>query len=168
MEKSALLYQCVDDTTRPDYGPNAPFWDTSIGQAISSFGTHLNFFEEIYLDEEERRQYQESILHAQDIEIKTDDILGTPPSRSTAIPMGYRSLADSMRPIESIIDRTVTPHNLGQTTKHTTSYVMSVPNPPRSCAPGTQPSIPVSSLPSSAEGKPSARPTLSSTRIVPS
>ena len=21
----------VDDTTRPDYGPNAPFWDTSIG-----------------------------------------------------------------------------------------------------------------------------------------
>ena len=24
----------VDDTTHPDYGPNAPFWDTSIGQAI--------------------------------------------------------------------------------------------------------------------------------------
>ena len=22
----------VDDTTHPDYGPNAPFWDTSIGQ----------------------------------------------------------------------------------------------------------------------------------------
>ena len=21
----------VDDTTHPDYGPNAPFWDTSIG-----------------------------------------------------------------------------------------------------------------------------------------
>ena len=21
----------VDHTTRPDYGPNAPFWDTSIG-----------------------------------------------------------------------------------------------------------------------------------------
>ena len=21
----------VDDTTRPDFGPNAPFWDTSIG-----------------------------------------------------------------------------------------------------------------------------------------
>ena len=27
----------VDDTTRPDYGPNAPFWDTFIGQAIASF-----------------------------------------------------------------------------------------------------------------------------------
>ena len=45
----------VDDTTHPDYGPNAPFWDTSIGQAIASFGTHLNFSEEVSLDEEERR-----------------------------------------------------------------------------------------------------------------
>ena len=32
----------VDDTTRLDYGPNAPFWDTSIGQGIASFGTRLN------------------------------------------------------------------------------------------------------------------------------
>ena len=39
----------VDDTTRLNFGPNAPFWDTSIGQAIASFGTHLNSFE----DEEE-------------------------------------------------------------------------------------------------------------------
>ena len=36
----------VDDTTRPDYGPNAPFWDTSIGQAIASFGTRLNSSED--------------------------------------------------------------------------------------------------------------------------
>ena len=27
----------VDDTTHMDYGPNAPFWDTSIGQVIASF-----------------------------------------------------------------------------------------------------------------------------------
>ena len=33
----------VDDTTHMDYGPNAPFWDTSIGQYIASFGTRLNF-----------------------------------------------------------------------------------------------------------------------------
>ena len=49
----------VYDTTRPDYGPNAPFWDTSIGQAIASFGTFLNSYE----DEEERRQYCATILH---------------------------------------------------------------------------------------------------------
>ena len=42
----------VDDTMRPDYGPNAPFLDTSIGQAIASFGTRLNFSEEVSPDEE--------------------------------------------------------------------------------------------------------------------
>ena len=46
----------VDDTIHPYYGPNAPFWDTSIGQAIASFGTHLNFSEEVSPNEEERRQ----------------------------------------------------------------------------------------------------------------
>ena len=29
----------VDDTTHPDFGPNAPFWDSPVGQAIASFGT---------------------------------------------------------------------------------------------------------------------------------
>ena len=73
-----------------------------------------------------------------------------------------------MRPIEPIIDHVVTPHNLGQITNPITSHVMSVPNPPRSSVPGAQPSIPISSVPSSAGGKPRARPMLSSTRIVPS
>ena len=48
---------CVDDTSHPDFGPNASFWDTSIGQTIASFGTCLNFSEEVSPDEEERRQY---------------------------------------------------------------------------------------------------------------
>ena len=30
---------CVDDTTRLDFGPNASFWETPVGQAIASFGT---------------------------------------------------------------------------------------------------------------------------------
>ena len=46
----------VDDTTHSDYGPNVPFWDTSIGQAITSFGTLLNFYKEVSPDEEERKQ----------------------------------------------------------------------------------------------------------------
>ena len=45
---------------------------------------------------------------------------------------------------------------------------MFVPNPPRSIAPGAQPSILVSSLPSSVGGQPPARPTLSGTGIVSS
>ena len=73
-----------------------------------------------------------------------------------------------MRPIEPIIDRIVTPHNPGQTTNPTTSYIISVPNPPRSSTPGAQHSIPILSLPYNVRGKPLARPTLYSTRILPS
>ena len=50
----------VDDTTHPYFGPNAPFWETPIGQAIASFGTHVNSSE----DEEEHRQYRATILRA--------------------------------------------------------------------------------------------------------
>ena len=123
----------VDDITHLEYGPNAPFWDTSIGQAISSFGTCLNSFE----DEEEHRKYHAAILHAQEIEKQIDDLLGLTLAHSTSLPVGYHSLADSMRPIEPIIDRAVTPHNPCQITTPITSHVMSVPNPPRSSAPGT-------------------------------
>ena len=138
----------VDDTTHPDYGPNAPFWDTSIGQAIAPFGTGLNLSEQVSPDEEECRQCHAAILCAQEIERKIDDILGTPPSHSASVPVGYRSLVDSMRPIELIIYHTVTPHNPGQTTNPTTSHVIFVPNLPKSSVPRTRPSIPISSLPS--------------------
>jgi len=73
-----------------------------------------------------------------------------------------------MRPIELIIDRAETPHNPVQITTPTTSHVMFIPNLPRYSAPKAQSSIPISSVPSSAMGKPLARPTLSGTEIVPS
>ena len=37
----------VDDITRPDYGPNATFWDTSIKKDIASFGTCSTYSKEI-------------------------------------------------------------------------------------------------------------------------
>ena len=82
--------------------------------------------------------------------------------------MGYRSLADSMRPIEPIIDRPLKTHIPGQISTPLTSYVMSVPNPPRSFASGAQPSILVSLVPLNVGGQPLARPTLSDTKVVPS
>ena len=88
--------------------------------------------------------------------MQINDLLGLTPLHSTSVPVGYRSLADSMRPIEPIIDRAVTPHNPGQITTPITSRVMFVPNPPRFSTPGAQPSIPVSSVPSSAGGQPLA------------
>ena len=128
----------VDDT-RPDFGPNAPFWETPIGQAITSFSTCVSSPK----SEEKCRQYCAAILHAQEVEKKIDNLLGPSPVRSTLIPMGDHSLADSMRPIEPIIDHPLTTHNPSQISTCLTSYVMSIPNPPRSFASGAQPSIPV-------------------------
>ena len=144
-----------------------------MGQDIASFRTHPTSSEEISPNEEERRQYQVAILHARELQNKIDNIVGTPPPRSIVFPRNtnpwpvrYRSLVDSMKPIEPILDHTMTSHNPGQTTNPTTSHIMSVPNPPGSSTPGEQHSIPISSIPSSAVGKPSARPTLPVTRIV--
>ena len=97
----------VDDTTHPDYGCNATFWDTSMGQAIASFGTRPTSSEEISPNEEECRQYQVAILHARELDKKIDNILGTPPPHSAVFPHntepwpapGYRSLANSMKPM---------------------------------------------------------------------
>ena len=76
----------VDDITHPDYGPNAPFWDTSMGQAIASLGTRPTSSKEISPNEEEHRQYQATILRARDLEKKIDKMLSTPPLRSTVFP----------------------------------------------------------------------------------
>ena len=73
---------CVDDTARLDFGPNVPFWDTPIGQAIDSFGTQLNSSE----DEEERRKYRAAILRAKDINRKIYDLLGPTVLQSTSVP----------------------------------------------------------------------------------
>ena len=101
--------------------------------------------------------------------------MGTPPPHLAFFPrntdpwpVGYCSLVDSMKPIEPILDRTVTPHNLGQTTNTTTFHIMSVPNPLGFSTLGEQHSIPVSSTPSNVGGKPPARPTLPFTGVVAS
>ena len=99
----------VDDTAHLDFGPNASFWETPVGQAIASFGTCGISFE----IEEECRQYHYAILRAKEIDKQIDDILGPTLPRSTSVPRGYRSLAESMRPIEPIIDRPLTPRNPG-------------------------------------------------------
>ena len=143
---------CVDDVTHPNFGPNASFWETPVGQSIASFGTHA-FSSDM---EEERRQYRSAIICTKEMDKQIDNILGPSLPRSTFVPGGYHSLTESMRPIEPIIDRPLTPRNPVQISTPLTSYVMSVPNPPRSFASGAQPSIPVSSVPLNARGKPPA------------
>ena len=55
---------CVDGLVHPDYGPNAPFWGTSMGQAIASFGVRRPSLEHPSYSEEEYRQIQSVIQHA--------------------------------------------------------------------------------------------------------
>ena len=54
----------TDSVDEPQYGPDAPFWRTSMGQAISSFGFNRPSLEQTSLGEEEYRQIQASIHHA--------------------------------------------------------------------------------------------------------
>ena len=67
-------------------------------------------------------------------------------------PDGYRSLANSMKPI----DHVETSHHPGQTFDPTVANARSVSSPPRSYRAGGQPSTPVVSVPYSVEGQPLA------------
>ena len=51
----------TDSPYEPQYGPNAPFWRNSMGQAISSFGVYRNSPRQTSPGEEEYRQIQASI-----------------------------------------------------------------------------------------------------------
>ena len=53
-----------DSPAAPEYGPDAPFWRTSMVQYISSFGVNRNYPEQNSLDQEEYRKIQESIHRA--------------------------------------------------------------------------------------------------------
>ena len=50
----------------PEYGPDAPFWRTSMGQAIASFGLNRPSPEQSSHSEEEYRQIEASIHRACD------------------------------------------------------------------------------------------------------
>ena len=55
-----------DNPAPSEYGQDAPFWRTSIGQAIASFGVNRPSLEQSSPGEEEYRQIQASIHHACD------------------------------------------------------------------------------------------------------
>ena len=71
----------TNNLVAPEYGPNAPFWRTSMGQAISSFGVNITSPEQNSPGEEEYRKIQASIHHAHDFQERMqrlDTILATP------------------------------------------------------------------------------------------
>ena len=77
-------------------------------------------------------------------------------------PVGYHSLANSLIPIDPVEPL----HHPDQNFDPTVANVRCVSSPPMSSMAGGKPSTPVVSVPSNVEGKPLARPTLPSTRVV--
>ena len=51
----------TDSPDAPEYDPDAPFWRTSMGQSISSFGVNRTSHEQTSPGEEEYRKIQASI-----------------------------------------------------------------------------------------------------------
>ena len=77
----ALVEGLVDSPIHPDYGPDAPFWGTSMGQAISSFRLNMPSPAQYSPSEEEYRQIQASVHRAHDFQERMqrlDTILATP------------------------------------------------------------------------------------------
>ena len=71
----------TDSPVPPEYGPNAPFWRTSMGQDTASFGVNRPSPEQSSSSEEEYRQIQASIHRARDFQERMhrlDTILATP------------------------------------------------------------------------------------------
>ena len=134
-----------------------------MGQAITSFGVHRPTPRHYSPSEEEYRQIQSAIHRAQDFQERMqrlDTILATPvPPKepmSALLPHNmdpwsdvYHSLADSMKPIDSVR----TSKHPGQTFDPTVANVRSVSIPPRYSRAGGKPSTPVVSARYSVEGQ---------------
>ena len=133
---------CVDSPVHPYYGPDAPFWGTSMGQAIASFGVHRPSPEHFSRSEEEYRKIQSAIHRAQDFQEGVqilDTILATPiphkepmsaplPRSTNPWPVEYHLLTDSMKPIYPV----ETSHHPCQTSDPMVANVRSISSPPRS------------------------------------
>ena len=72
----------------PEYGPDAPFWRTSMGQAISSSRVNRTSPGQTSPGEEEYRQIQASIHRARDFQERMqrlDRVLATPTPHNESI-----------------------------------------------------------------------------------
>ena len=57
----SLMEDCTSSLVETEYGPNALFWRTSMGQYIFKFGVTRPYFENPPLGEDEYRKIQASL-----------------------------------------------------------------------------------------------------------
>ena len=69
---------CVDSPIETEYGPNAPFWRNSMGQALSKFGVTRPYFDNPPSSEDEYRRIQASLDHAHNFQERMEIIVASP------------------------------------------------------------------------------------------
>ena len=131
----------TDNHVETEYGPNAPFWRTSTGQAISGFGVTRPCFKNPPLGEDEYRRIQASLDHAHNFLERMERIVPSPvsykepmstlfPCLSDPWPSEYRTLTDTLGPFEEVSFSGVISHNPGQTSNPTIVNKRSTSSPP--------------------------------------
>ena len=151
----------------PKYGSDAPFWRTSMGQDISSFGVNRISHEQNSPGEEQYRQIQASIHPAcdfQEIMHRLDRVLATPAPHTESIstrlprnmdrcPMAELGASTNGHPAYGETSR-----NPGQTSNFAPAILNSrfVSSHPILSMDGGKPSVTVVSIPSNDGGQPMA------------
>ena len=138
----SLMEGRIDSPVETKYGPNAPFWITSMGQALSEFGVTRPSFENPSPGEDEYRRIQASLDRTRNFQERVERIIPSPVSHkepmSTLLPClldpcpsGYHTLVEILSPIDDIPPHGVTPHKPGQTSNPIVSNPRFVSFPPK-------------------------------------
>ena len=129
----------VPDETK--YGPNAPFWITYMGQSIVEFGVTRPSFQNPPPGDHEYRRVQASLDCTRSFQERMERVMATPiphkepmsallPCLSNPWNSGYRSLFETLDPIDDVPPRGMSPHNPGQTSNPKFLNPRSVSSPP--------------------------------------
>ena len=137
-----------------------------MGQVISEFGVNRPFPNNPSPSEEEYREIQASLNHARNFQERMEIFLATPiphkelmsnllPRLSDPWPSGYRSLVETLAPIEDVLPCGLTPQYPGRTSNPApaVSNYRSVSSPPIRSIARWKPSVPVVSGPSNVGGQ---------------
>ena len=148
-----------DVINEAEYGPDAPFWRTSMGKSISNFGVIRPSFENPPLNEDAYRRIQELLNRACNLLERMDRVMATPiphkepmsallPRLTDPWPSGYSPLSDDAP------SHGLSPRDPIQTSNPTFLNPRSVSSHPIPSIAGTKPSAQVVFVPSNIGGQP--------------
>ena len=161
----SLMEGHADSPVETEYGHNAPFWRTSMGQAIYEFEVTRPSFENPPPGENEYRRIQASLDRAHNFLERMERIVPSLVSYKEHLsslfprildpwPFRYCSLAETLGPIEEVLFSVVISHNPGQTSNPRILNQRYMSSPPIPSVAGGESSTQMVSVHSNTEGKP--------------